>query len=316
MTTLIEKTAGLLAFVRSVEAGSFSSGARLLGATPSAVSKSVAKLEARLGTRLLQRSTRGLSLTDEGAAYYERVSRLVRDLEEADESVQGSSFPRGSLRMSAPIDLGRLVLAPLAGRFVDRFPGVRVELLLTDRFVDLVREGVDVAVRIGPLADSALTARLLRHVDFVACAAPSYLDAYGAPTSPDDLSRHNCLRYLSSGRPLDWEFLDGGARRAVSVTGRFDTDDGGALVATACTGAGIAYMFRFQAQPCFSTGQLKPILGQYPTPSHEVFAVHAYPRHISSRVRAWIDFLREHLSNDDGFRQLTSQLASAENKRG
>jgi len=304
MTTLIEKTAGLLAFVRSVEAGSFSSAARLLGTTPSAVSKSVAKLEARLGARLLQRSTRSLSLTEEGAAYYERVSRLVRELEEADDSIQGSSLPRGSLRVSAPNDLGRLVIARLAGRFIDRFPGIRLELLLTDRNVDLVREGVDVAVRVGPLADSALMARSLGSLPFVACAAPGYLEAHGTPATLDDLGRHNCLRYLSSGRPVDWRFLDGGIAKAVFVTGSFDTDDGGALVAAACTGAGIAYMFRFQAQPHFSTGELEPVLERYPTPSLEVFAVHAYSRHVSPRVRAWIDFLRENLPDNDRFQRL------------
>jgi DNA-binding transcriptional LysR family regulator len=294
MTTLTDKTAGLLAFVRSVESGSFSSAARLLRTTPSAVSKSVAKLEARLGTRLLQRSTRGLGLTAEGAAYFERVSQLLRELEDVNESVQGSSPPRGSLRVSAPIDLGRFVLAPLAARFVDRFSDVRIELLLTDRFVDLVREGIDVAVRIGALADSALIARLLGRANFVACAAPSYLQTHGAPTSLDELSRHNCLRYLASGRALDWEFFEGSVRRTVSVQGRFDTDDGGALLAAACAGAGLAYVFRFQAEPHLATGELSRILDRYATPAFDIYAVHAYSRQVSSRVRAWIDFLREH----------------------
>lgn len=315
MTTLVEKTSGLLAFVRSVETGSFSSAARTLGTTPSAVSKSVAKLEARLETRLLQRSTRSLSLTDEGAAYYERVSRLVRELDEADDAVQGAPLPRGSLRVSAPIDLGRLVLAQLAGRFVDRFPGVRLELLLTDRNVDLVREGVDVAVRIGPLADSALIARTLGHVKFVACAAPGYLHAHGTPTRLDDLKRHNCLRYLSSGRPIDWVFLDGGMPKTVAVTGSFDTDDGGALIAAACAGAGVAYVFRFQAQAHFSTGHLSPVLGQYDAPSLEVYAVHAYSRHVSPRVRAWIDFLREHLPTQELLQQFPSKSAPAHGRR-
>jgi DNA-binding transcriptional LysR family regulator len=315
MTTLVEKTAGLLAFVRSVETGSFSSAARLLGATPSAISKSVAKLEGRLGTRLLQRSTRNLSLTDEGATYYERVSRLVRELEEADDSIQGSLLPRGLLRVSVPVDLGRLMLARFAATFVDRFPGVRLELLLTDRNVDLVREGVDVAVRVGPLADSALIAQTLGSAQFVACAAPSYLDGRSELTTLDDLGRHNCLRYLSLGRPVEWEFLDRGVPKTVSVTGSLDTDDGGALVAAACAGAGIAYMFRFQAQPHFLTGQLRPVLEQYSTPSLEVYAVHTYSRHISPRVRAWTDFLRERFSSDDGFRQAPSKLAWTGSKR-
>jgi DNA-binding transcriptional LysR family regulator len=304
MTTLIEETAGLLAFVRSVETGSFSSAARLLGATPSAISKSVAKLEARLGARLLQRSTRSISLTDEGASYYDRVSHLVRELEEAGDAVQGSPLPRGALRVSGPIDLGRLMLAKLAGRFIDRFPGVRVELLLTDRNVDLVREGVDVAVRIGPLADSALIARTLGRVAFVACAAPSYLRTHGTPNTIDDLAQHKCLRYLSAGRPIDWEFVDGGIHKAVEVTGSFDTDDGGALVAAACTGAGIAYLFRFQAQAHFATGELVPVLGHYASPSFEVYALHAYSRHVSPRVRVWIDFLREKFSSHEALQQI------------
>jgi LysR family transcriptional regulator for bpeEF and oprC len=301
MTTLIEKSAGLLAFVRTVEAGNFSGAARLLGATPSAVSKSVAKLEARLGVRLLQRSTRSVSLTDEGTAYYERVSRLVRELEEADESVQGPSEPRGSLRVSAPIDLGRLALAPWAGAFITRFPELRLELLLTDRNVDLVREGVDVAIRVGPLTDSTLIARSLARMPFVVCAAPSYLEAHGTPRELEDLGQHNCLRYLSSGRPTDWAFLDNGVSKTVSVTGTFDTDDGGALVAAACAGAGIAYVFRFQVQMHFSTGALLPLFQQFTTPVLPVYAVYTHARHVSPRVRAWIDFLTDHFSSIEVF---------------
>jgi DNA-binding transcriptional LysR family regulator len=307
MTTLIEKTTGLLAFVRSVETGSFSSAARSLGATPSAISKSVAKLEARLGAQLLHRSTRSISLTDEGASYYERVTHLVRELEDADDAVQGSTLPRGGLRVSAPIDLGRLVLAKLAGRFIDRFPDVRVELLLTDRNVDLVREGIDVAVRIGPLADSTLIARTLGHLEFVACAAPSYLRAHGTPINLDDLARHKCLRYLSGGRPIDWEFVDGGAHKTVSVSGSFDTDDGGALVAAALAGGGIAHVFRFQVEAHLAAGELTPVLGRYGSPSHDVYALHAYSRHVSLRIRAWLDFLRMDFSSHEAL-----QLAGSE----
>ncbi len=250
MTTLIEKTAGLLAFVRSVETGSFSSAARSLGATPSAISKSVAKLEARLGARLLHRSTRSISLTDEGASYYERVTHLVRELEEAEDAV-------------------------------------------------LVREGGDVAVRVGPLADSALMARTIGHVEFAACAAPSYLRAHGAPISLEDLARHKCLRYLSGGQPLDWEFVDGGARKTVTVSGSFDTDDGGALVAATLSGGGIARVFRFQVEAHFASGELVPVLERFGSPSLDVYALHAYSRHVSPRVRAWIDFLREHFSSQE-----------------
>jgi DNA-binding transcriptional LysR family regulator len=268
------------------------------------VSKSVAKLEARLGTRLLQRSTRSLSLTDEGAAYYERVSRLLRELEEADDSVQAPSLPHGSLRVSAPIDLGRLVLAGLAGQFIDRYPGVRLEVLVTDRNIDLVREGVDVAVRVGPLADSALIARSLVSMPFVACAAPHYLASHGTPTCIDDLRQHNCLRYLTSGRPMDWTFIEDDVSKTIPVAGSFDTDDGGALIAAARAGTGIAYVFRFQAQAYFSTGELAPVLAHYATPSQEAYAVHAYSRYVSPRVRTWIDFVRQRLAVHEWFRSL------------
>jgi DNA-binding transcriptional LysR family regulator len=162
-----------------------------------------------------------------------------------------------------------------------------------------VREGIDVAVRVGPLADSNLIARTLGRTQFIVCAAPSYLKAHGTPANLEDLGHHNCLRYLSSGRPLDWEFLEEDGPKTVSVSGSFDTDDGGALVAAACAGAGIAYFFRFQGEAHFSTRQLIPILEQYTTPSLEIHALHAYSRHVSPRVRAWIDFLRERLSDHD-----------------
>jgi DNA-binding transcriptional LysR family regulator len=301
MTTLTEKTTGLLAFVRTVETGSFSKAARVLGATPSAVGKSVSKLEARLGMRLVQRTTRSLSLTNEGAVFYERVSRLVRDIEEAEESVNDTSSPRGQLRVSAPIDLGRLVLAAWMDEFLRRFPALRVELLLTDRNVDLAREGVDVAIRIGPLADSTLITQTIARARFVVCAASSYLNEHGSPADLDELRRHNCLRYLTSGRPYNWLFLDGNGSKAVSVAGNFDTDDGGALIAAACAGAGIAYCFHFQAQPHFATGVLRPVLETFRTPAHSVHALHTHTRHVSPRIRAWIDFLRTRFSSDERF---------------
>lgn len=301
MTALIEKTAGLLAFVRTVQMGSFSSAARSLGATPSAIGKSVSKLEARLGTRLFQRSTRSLSLTNEGAQFYDRVSQLVRELDEAEELLHGSSAPRGALRVSAPIDLGRLVLAPWAELFLRRFPAMRLELLLTDRNVDLAREGVDVAIRIGPLADSALMSQTIARIPFAVCAAPRYLSQHGAPAKPDDLKSHNCLRYLTFGRPLDWIFLENGKPRTVSVAGNFDTDDGGALISAACAGAGIAYVFRFQAQAQFVSGLLRPVLQRFQMPTLSVHTLHTHTRHVSPRIHAWIDFLRECFSTDDRF---------------
>jgi DNA-binding transcriptional LysR family regulator len=182
-----------------------------------------------------------------------------------------------------------------------RFPAMHLELQLTDRNADLAREGVDVAIRVGPLPNSALTTQTIAHIPFVACAAPSYLAEHGTPTKLDDLAAHNCLRYLSSGRPIDWEFLDGEQSRSVSVAGNFDTDDGGALIAAACAGAGIAYAFRFQAQPHFLSGTLRPVLERFLTPTLSVHALQTRTRHASPRIRAWIDFLKDRFSRDERF---------------
>jgi DNA-binding transcriptional LysR family regulator len=202
MATILEKTAGLVAFVRTVDAGSFANAARLIGASPSAVSKSVARLEHRLGVRLLQRSTRTLSPTAEGATYYERVAPHLRAIEEAEDIVQVPENVRGLLRVTVPSTLGRPLIAAWAGSFLESYPGIKLELSVTDRRVDLIRESFDIAVRIGELQDTNLIGRSLGVLHYVLAASPKYLDRRGTPGSINDLQRHACLRYLRAGRPL------------------------------------------------------------------------------------------------------------------
>ncbi|MEM8808118.1 MAG: LysR family transcriptional regulator, partial [Cyanobacteria bacterium P01_G01_bin.38] len=201
----------LIAFVESVETSSLSAAARSLGTTPSAISKRVAKLEDRLGVRLLQRTTRSLSLTAEGTAYYERVARLLKELDEANDLVISGGKPRGKLTISTSYEFGQSFLVQLMPDFLAQYPEIQIDLRLSDRLVDLVTEGIDVAIRLGDLEDSSLIRRHLGESPLIPCASPDYLKAHGTPLSPQDLVHHNCMRYVFDGQPLSWEFwLDGG----------------------------------------------------------------------------------------------------------
>src|SRR5882672_9950586 len=238
MTTILERTTGLVAFVRTIESGSFSAASRLVGSSQSAISKSVAALERRLGVKLIQRSTRTLSLTAEGQGYYERVAPLLRAIEDAEDVVQAAATARGLLRVSASQELGRMLIAPWAASFLARHPGVKLELNVTDRNVDVIREGYDLAVRMGPLRDTELISRKLADLHWILVASPAYLERRGHPETVEDLRSHSCLRYLTSGRPWPFAFADG---QSVIPDGPFDTDDSGSIRQAALNAAGIAY---------------------------------------------------------------------------
>jgi DNA-binding transcriptional LysR family regulator len=223
MTAIVDTSAGLAAFVRTIETGSFSDAARLLGASPSAVSKSVARLEARLGVRLIQRSTRTLALTAEGALYFERVAPLIQALADAEQALRTPDDVSGLLRVAAPSDLGRTVFAGWAERFARAHPRLKLELGIADRQVDLIREGYDVAIRVGALLDNRLTARRLTVLQPVLVAAPAYLARCGQPAERADLAEHACLRYLTPAGPFPWTWADGSS---LVPDGPFDTNDG------------------------------------------------------------------------------------------
>src|SRR5258706_6263627 len=196
------------------------------GSSQSAVSKSVARLEHRLGVRLIQRSTRTLSLTTEGQAYYERVTPLLRAIEDAEDVVQTASEAKGLLRVSAPQEFGRMLIATWAPEFLARHPGVKLELNVTDRNVDIIREGYDLAVRMGPLRDTELISRKLADLHWILVASPAYLERRGHPETVQDLRTHSCLRYLTYGLPCPFAFADG---QSVIPDGPFDTADSGSL---------------------------------------------------------------------------------------
>ena len=294
MTTIMEKTAGLVAFVRTVETGSFSSASRLIGSSPSAVSKSVARLERRLGVRLIQRSTRTLGLTPEGTAYYERVAPLLRALEDAEDVVQMAKTAKGSTSSHPAHRIGRTLVAAWADAFATRHPEVKLELSITDRSVDLIREGYDVAVRTGPLRDTDLVGRALADLPTVLVASPAYLARRGMPRTIDDLKQHSCLRYLfPAGRPYPYPFADG---TSFVPDGPLDADDGEALRQAALSGAGITHQLRFSVAKDIVEGQLVPLLPDIPMVKLPVHVLHAFGRQLPVRGRLFIDFLVEQFS--------------------
>ena len=297
VATLLEKTAGLVAFVRTVDAGSFASAARLIGASPSAVSKSVARLEQRLGVRLLQRSTRTLSPTAEGAAYFERVAPHLRAIAEAEDIVQVPENVRGLLRVTVPSTLGRPLIAAWAGSFLERYPDIKLELSVTDRRVDVIRESFDIAVRIGELQDTSLIGRSLGVLRYVLAASPRYLDRRGMPRSIDDLKQHACLRYLRAGRPLPFTFADG---TRIVPDGPFDTDDAQYLIEAALNGAGITRFMRLAIQDDLANGRLRIVLPRIPMFTEPVHVLHPFGRQLPLRVRLFIDFLVEAVAGLSG----------------
>jgi DNA-binding transcriptional LysR family regulator len=299
MTTILEKTAGLVAFVRTVDSGSFSGAGRFIGSSPSAVSKSVARLERRLGVRLLQRSTRTLSLTTEGAAYYERVAPLLRAIEDAEDIVQMADEARGLLRITALVFLGRILIGAWSEAFLARHPNVKLELSVTDRRVDLIREGYDVALRIGELPDTELTARKLADLPMAIIASPDYLARRGVPRRLEDLRRHACLRYLLAGRPYPFVFADG---TNFTPDSPLDSDDGITLFHAALHGAGIAQVLRFAAEDDLAAGRLVQILPDLPMPTVPTHAVHAFGRQLPVRARLFVDFLVERMGKLTGQR--------------
>jgi DNA-binding transcriptional LysR family regulator len=291
----MDRLTAMATFRRVVEAGSLSAAARAAGVPKSAVSKQLAALEAHLGARLLNRTTRNLSLTEVGRAYLERCRLILEEVEEAEAltaSLQGE--PRGTLRVNAPMSFGFLHLAPALPDFVARHPGVEVDLVMNDRRVDLIDEGFDLAVRIGPLADSSLIARRLGTYRMVVCGSPTYLARRGVPRTLDDLAAHDCLRYVSGDGSDAWPFAtpDGG-RTSLRVRGPLRANNGDALRAAARGGLGLTQLPTFLLADDLASGALVLVLEEFEPAPLPVHAIYPHNRHLSGKVRAFVDFLIE-----------------------
>ena len=291
----MDKFEDLQAFVAVVETGSFTAAAERLDIAKSAVSRRVAALEERLGVQLLRRTTRVLNLTDTGGSFYEHNARILADLEEAEAAVQQEHGElRGVLKVALPLSFGvRHMCQPIAA-FSKRHPKVHFELDLNDRRVDLVGEGVDVAVRIGHLKDSSHIARRLFKARTVVCASPHYLKVHGEPRTPDELLDHRCLAYSNLAEPGRWAYTDAdGNRGAVVVDLAMSASSGDFLANTAAQGMGIGIQPTFIASDAIRRGSLVPILTNYEWPTSPAYAVYPPTRHLSYRVREFIDFLAD-----------------------
>jgi DNA-binding transcriptional LysR family regulator len=289
----MDRLVAMEAFVRAADGRSFSQAARQMRLSKSVVSRQIAALEAALGARLLQRTTRTLTLTEAGRLYLERARRVLAEVEDAERSVgQLSDAPRGQLRVSAPMSFGFLHLAAAIPAFLARHPDVTVDMSLTDRFVDLVEEGFDVAVRIGRLRDSSLVARRLAPSRLVVCGSPGYLARRGVPRVPADLAGHECLHNTNIEGQWAFALPDGGVQM-VDVSGRLSANNGDALQAAAREGAGLVYLPSFIVGEDLQAGRLVSVLDGFTTVGATVNAVYPHARHLSPKVRVFVDFLAE-----------------------
>ena len=296
----MDRFAALQAFVAVAEVKSFSEAARRLRLAKSAVSRQVGALEADLGVRLFHRTTRSLSLTEAGRGYFERAERILADLDEADLAVSHlQAAPRGRLRVSAPMSFGFLHLAPALSDFLVRYADVTVDVAMNDRFVDLVDEGFDVALRIATLPDSSLIARRLAPARRVICASPEYLAARGAPQSPDDLRAHACLFNSNLPSARDWRFVaSDGSAWPVTVNGRLSANSGDALRIAALHGLGLANLPTFIVGADLKAGTLATVLDAFVAQDLSINAVYPHSRHLSPTVRAFVDFLAKRFGPD------------------
>lgn len=289
----------IAAFVRVVEAGSIAGAAERLGVSVSSVSRQVSELEAHLGARLLNRTTRRLSLTEPGRAFHERSVQLLADLEEAEASAgAGTVAPRGTLRVSCGVSFGVSYVAPAMGAFMARYPALRLDVELSDRVVDLVDEGFDAAVRVGAIGGQNLVARKVGATRLVCCASPSYIARHGEPRTPEDLARHACLLYQYAPQRDTWSFTDRqGRERKVRVSGPLDSNNGAFLAALARDGIGIANEPDFIVGPDLRDGRLVPVLRNFKPVTSGIHVVYASRRHLSAKVRAFAEFLAERFAD-------------------
>ncbi|WP_230983150.1 LysR family transcriptional regulator [Inquilinus limosus] len=285
----------MIVFAQVVDSRSFSAAAARLGLSKSAVSKQIAKLEDRLGARLLNRTTRTLSPTDAGQDFYERCLRVAREVEEAERAITHlSAEPRGLLRLNAPASFGREYLAPLVPEMLARWPELRIEVLFEDRFVDVVAEGFDLVIRITRLQDSSLVARRIASCRRLLCAAPSYLERRGVPRSPADLLQHDCMLYSYATDQNEWEFVGPDGRlETVRVDGRLRANNAEVTLAALRAGAGLALSPDFIVGPDIAAGRLVPLLTGYENPFGAIYAVWPHNRNLAPKVRAVVDFLVE-----------------------
>lgn len=293
--TDVNRSGEMEVFVRIVEQGGFSAAARACRMTPSAVSKLVARLETRLGTRLVNRSTRAFQLTPEGCAFYERATRILADIEDAERAAGAGEQPVGRIRLNTSASYATHILAPILPEFLERYPEITLDLVQTDMIVDLLAERTDVAVRAGPMRNSSLVARKLGDTRMAVVASPAYLARFGKPETIEDLDRHNRLGFGYVRTVDGWPMLKDGETVTIPAVGRIQASDGEALRRLALEGNGLARLASFTVREDIAQGRLVPVLEDINPGDREAFhAIHiGQGGPLPSRVRALLDFLAE-----------------------
>jgi DNA-binding transcriptional LysR family regulator len=290
----MDRLDAMQAFVAVADLQGFAPAARKLKLSPSAITRLVAGLEERLGTRLLQRTTRSVTLTDAGTRYLERARRILADVEEAERAAESErTRPSGWLVVSAPVGFGRLHVSQVMTAYLKRYPDVAGELRLQDRMISLVEDGVDLAVRIGELADSSLVARHVGEMRRIVVASPTYLKARGEPKNPAALASHDTIQFGSTAGSADWRFIDDGAEVRIGCTPRFSTNSSDAALQYAEAGGGLTRLMAYQAAASLKAGKVKIVLEKYEPPALPIHIVYPTSRLLSAKVRAFIDLVME-----------------------
>ena len=303
----MDTLSGMRLFARVVETGGFSAAGRQVGLNASSVSRQVGHLEDALGTRLLNRSTRNIGLTEAGRIYYERASRIIADVDEANAAVSElNEAPRGTLRLNVPVVFGRRYVAPHMREFLETHRELRVELNVTDHYVDLIEEGADLAIRIGGPSQSSYIVRKLAAIDRVVCASPEYFARHGRPGHPDELAEHNCIVYRHHPGEVVWELIGEDGTFEVPVSGNFASNNAGAIAAAMEAGLGVALLPIWLVGREIQQGKAEIVLRDYYAhPSgfaDEVYAIFPHARNLSAKVRACVDFLAQKFRAEPDFR--------------
>ena len=294
----MDRLSSMTAFVRTVDVGSFAGAAAALGISPQMVAKHVSYLEARMGTRLLNRTTRKQSLTEIGRTYYDRCRQALAEVEWADALAdEAKGTPRGRLRINAPVSFGAHSLVPVVSHYLERHPEVEVDLVLSDRFVDLVEEGFEAVFRMGPLEDSILQAEELMPFRVIACASPDYLRRRQIPSTPSDLTDHECVGYANWPGPgvYTWRFVRDGRDFEVGVRGRLTVNNAAALMSAALVGFGIVFVAEDLAHEALASGSLVRVLPNYETPSRPMHLLYHPDRRRTPKLRSFINAVMEQL---------------------
>ena len=279
-------------FAAVVDAGGFSAASKSVGVSTPVISKRISALEAELGARLLNRTTRRLSLTEVGSVFYQHCIRVVAEARDAEAAVTFlHEVPRGLLRITAPIAFGSEQIARVLPGFMERYPEVQVEMDVSDRPVELAAEGYDVAIRLTSQPPPLLAARRLKGTRRVVCAAPGYWERYGRPQRPADLVSHNCIVYYPNPTFNEWHFESAGGAETISVNGRYRVNNTVAILEAAVSGLGVARLSSFTVERYIESGELEPVLLDYTAPGADIYALYLPNRYLSTKARAFIDYM-------------------------